>query len=317
MTKEEKKEQKLIRRENRKKEITEIERQRYLKQKKLKDTKKEEKQKYNTKVKNLNSKYDLEVSEIKLKYKNQLKQSLAEAKTKFLSSSKEKNSKQAYALEVKNIRQNNIKELKAVLEKLENIHEENLFIAKTSMLYEIAKNRISEKEQKKAKMKIDKSCAFHVYDKKMEIADKIYNENVDNISKKYKEKYKEYRKNLKEFKLQNKNKKKSIEYKTRLEQLHSEYININLDRETNTINNKIMYKNTSAQLLHERDLSYDNELDASFKIKRWWYGIGKEFQRMSWQTAGKTFRDFAIIIAVSLFIAAIFALIDFISTFIK
>ena len=56
MTKEEKKEQKLIRRENRKKEITEIERQRYLKQKKLKDTKKEEKQKYNTKVKNLNSK---------------------------------------------------------------------------------------------------------------------------------------------------------------------------------------------------------------------------------------------------------------------
>ena len=117
-------------------------------------------------------------------------------------------------------------------------------------------------------MKVDKSCAFHVYDKKMEMAVKIYNENVDNISKKYKEKYKEYRKTLKEFKLQNKNKKKSIEYKTRLEQLHSEYININLDRETNTINNKIMYKNTSAQLLHERDLSYDNELDASFKIKR-------------------------------------------------
>jgi preprotein translocase subunit SecE len=37
---------------------------------------------------------------------------------------------------------------------------------------------------------------------------------------------------------------------------------------------------------------------------------------MSWSTAGKTFHDFGIIIAVSLFIAAIFALIDFISTFI-
>ena len=316
MTKEEKKEQKLIRRENRKKEIAELEHQRFLKHKKFKDTKIDQKEKYGKKVQSLNSEYDSQVAQTKSRYKDQLNHSLEEAKTKFLSSPKDQASKQAYALEAQNIKQNNAKELNAVLEKLWNIHDENLFVAKISMQYEIAKNRISEKEQKKAKMKVDKSCAFRVYKKKLEIADKIYNENVDKISQEYKAKYKEYRKTLSEFKSQNKNKTKSNEYKAKFEQLRTEYVNINLEYETKIINNKIMYKNTCAQLLHECDLSYDNELDTSFKIKRWWYGVGKEFQRMSWPTAGKTFRDFGIIIAVSLFIAAIFALIDFISTFI-
>ena len=218
MTKEEKKEQKLIRRENRKKEIAEIEHQKYLKQKKLKDTIADEKQKYINKVKNLNFEYDSQVAQTKSKYKDQLNQKLAETKTKFLSLPKNKKSKQAYALELKSIKQNNAKELKDVLEKLANAHDENLFVAKTSMQYEIAKNRISEKEQKKAKMKVDKFCAFHVYDKKMGMADKIYNENVAKISQEYKEKYKEYRKNLNEYKLQFKNKKKTDEYKAKLDE---------------------------------------------------------------------------------------------------
>ena len=63
-----------------------------------------------------------------------------------MSSPKDQASKQAYALEVRNIKQNNAKELNAILEKLWNIHDENLFVAKISMQYEIAKNRISEKD---------------------------------------------------------------------------------------------------------------------------------------------------------------------------
>jgi len=316
MTKDEKKEQRLIRRENRKKEIAELERQRNLKVKKLKDTKADQKQKYKKKVQSLNSEYDSQVAQAKSKYNDQLQNSLNEAKTKFLASAKDKVSKETYTSEVKSIKENNAKELNATLEKLAAMHDENLFIAKTSMQYEIAKNQISEKEQKKAKMKVDKSCAFRVYEKKMKMADKIYNDNVDKISQEYKTKYKDYRKALKDFVLQNSKDKKSAEYKAKLDQLRKEYVNISLDYETKIINNKIIYKNTCAQLLHERDLSYDNELDVSFKIKRWWYGVGKEFQRMSWPTAGKTFRDFGIVIAVSLFIAAIFALIDYISTLI-
>ena len=149
MTKEEKKEQKLIRRENRKKEIAELEHQRFLKHKKFKDTKIDQKKKYEKKVQRLNSEYDSQVAQTKSRYKGQLNHSLEEAKTKFLSSPKDQASKQAYALEVQNIKQNNAKELNAVLEKLWNIHDENLFVAKISMQYEIAKNRISEKKEKK------------------------------------------------------------------------------------------------------------------------------------------------------------------------
>lgn len=305
MEKDKKREQKRAEKEKRKAEFDELNHQRALKYKKLQDTKEVEKQNYKNKAKKLKVEYKNNLRKIKSDNSRELKTVLANIKT--LKGSEFKN-------EVAKIKKENIANLKKKLSELEMEYKENLFSIKMYMLREIAKNQVTEKQQKKGKMNADKKLAYHIYYKKMKVIDGIYNQKVNEISKEYQDQINAYNKKRVEFTSQNKKNKKSAEYKQKLDELHSQYIKINLDRESKLIQNKIIYKNTCAQALHERDLSYDNELDTGFKFRRWWYGIGKEFQRMSWSTYKRTFKDFWIVILVSLILASIFALLDFILT---
>lgn len=50
----------------------------------------------------------------------------------------------------------------------------------------------------------------------------------------------------------------------------------------------------------------------SFKIKRWFYGMGKEFIRIRWSTKKMVLINFFVVIGISTFLALIFLLIDFI-----
>ncbi len=305
MEKDKKREQKRAEKEKRKAEFDELNHQRALKYKKLQDTKEVEKQNYKNKAKKLKVEYKNNLRKIKSDNSKELKTVLANIKT--LKGSEFKN-------EAAKIKKENIANLKKKLSDLEIEYKENLFSIKMYMLREIAKNQVTEKQQKKGKMNADKKLAYHIYYKKMKVIDGIYNQKVNEISKEYQDQINAYNKKRVEFTSQNKKNKKSAEYKQKLDELHTQYIKINLDRESKLIQNKIIYKNTCAQALHERDLSYDNELDTGFKFRRWWYGIGKEFQRMSWSTYKRTFKDFWIVILVSLILASIFALLDFILT---
>jgi len=305
MEKDKKREQKRAEKEKRKAEFDELNHQRALKYKKLQDTKEVEKQNYKNKAKKLKVEYKNNLRKIKSDNSRELKTVLANIKT--LKGSEFKN-------EATKIKKENIANLKKKLSDLEMEYKENLFSIKMYMLREIAKNQVTEKQQKKGKMNADKKLAYHIYYKKMKVIDGIYNQKVNEISKEYQDQINAYNKKRIEFTSQNKKNKKSAEYKQKLDELHTQYIKINLDRESKLIQNKIIYKNTCAQALHERDLSYDNELDTGFKFRRWWYGIGKEFQRMSWSTYKRTFKDFWIVIVVSLILASIFALLDFILT---
>lgn len=305
MEKDKKREQKRAEKEKRKAEFDELNHQRALKYKKLQDTKEVEKQNYKNKAKKLKVEYKNNLRKIKSDNSKELKTVLANIKT--LKGSEFKN-------EAAKIKKENMVNLKKKLSDLEMKYKENLFSIKMYMLREIAKNQVTEKQQKKGKMNVDKKLAYHIYYKKMKVIDGIYNQKVNEISKEYQDQINAYNKKRVEFTSQNKKNKKSAEYKQKLDELHTQYIKINLDRESKLIQNKIIYKNTCAQALHERDLSYDNELDTGFKFRRWWYGIGKEFQRMSWSTYKRTFKDFWIVILVSLILASIFALLDFILT---
>ena len=82
------------------------------------------------------------------------------------------------------------------------------------------------------------------------------------------------------------------------------------------IKSKINFKNQTIQLQQERDLSYKYEIDYCFKLKRWVYGIGKEFQRMTWPSLNKTFKDYFVVGVVSIIIALIFLAVDAIVTLI-
>ncbi len=305
MEKDKKREQKRAEKEKRKAEFDELNHQRALKYKKLQDTKKAEKQNYKKKAKKLKLEYKDNLRKIKSDNSRELKTILANIKT--LNGS-------GFENEADKIKKENIANLKKKLSDLEMEYKENLFSIKMYMLYEIAKNQVTEKQQKKGKMNADKKLAYHIYHKKMKVIDNIYNQKVNEISKGHQDQIDAYNKKKAEFTSQNKKNKKSIEYKQKLDEFRTQYIKINLDRESKLIENKIIYKNTCAQALHERDLSYDNELDTGFKFRRWWYGIGKEFQRMSWSTYKRTFKDFWIVIFVSLILASIFMLLDYILT---
>ena len=307
MTKEQKKEQKRISKEKRKAEFDELNHQKALKYKKLKDVTVSEKQNYSKKSQNLKNEYKNNYHQTKLAHASELKTKLVDLKNRY------KNSFE-FKKEAKLIKCENKIALNKKIAELKNTYKDNLFSLKTMMLYEIAKNQITEKQQKFEKMKVDKQCAYNIYHKKMKLINNIYNEKVSEISKDHRTKINDYHKNLSEFISSNKNNKKSNEYKQKLEQFHTQYIQINLECESKIIENKITYKNTCAQALHQRDLSYDNDLDANFKFRRWWYGIGKEFQRMSWPTGKKTSKDFWIVIFVTTVLVGIFALLDYILT---
>ena len=92
--------------------------------------------------------------------------------------------------------------------------------------------------------------------------------------------------------------------------LHERLIDENNNYETKYIKTKVNYKNQVLQLKQKRDLSYEYELDAGFTIRRWFFGVGKEFQRMSWPGPKKTVRDLMIVLAITVFIALVFLIID-------
>ena len=214
-----------------------------------------------TMKKQINKKVEYKNNLRKIKSDNskELKTVLANIKT--LKGSEFKN-------EAAKIKKENTANLKKKLSDLEMEYKENLFSIKMYMLREIAKNQVTKKQQKKGKMNADKKLAYHIYYKKMKVIDGIYNQKVNEISKEYQDQINAYNKKRVEFTSQNKKNKKSAEYKQKLDEFHTQYIKINLDRESKLIQNKIIYKNTCAQALHERDLSYDNELDTGFKFRR-------------------------------------------------
>ncbi|MDR2567716.1 MAG: preprotein translocase subunit SecE [Mycoplasmataceae bacterium] len=54
--------------------------------------------------------------------------------------------------------------------------------------------------------------------------------------------------------------------------------------------------------------------DKSFKnvTRRWYYGVGKEFNRITWGTKKKMLVNFIVIAAITLFLALVFLGIDYI-----
>lgn len=310
------KEEKRINKQKRKAEFDEINHQRALKYKKLKDTKISEKQKYKSKIKKIKADYKNQCKQAKKDQAIEFKTQKTNLKNKYKAEHKKCWFTTEYKKEIKQIKNDNHIKFNNNLLELKNAYEENLFSAKVSMLYEISKNQMTEKQQKYEKMRVDKKCAYRIYNKKMKFIGNIYHQKVNEIDKDYQIKKNACHKNLQAFISQNRKNKNTTEYKQQVNELHNQYVKINLDYQSKIIENRIIYKNTCAQALHERDLSYDNDLDKSFKLRRWWYGMGKEFQRMSWPSAKKTFRDFWIVIIVCLILAGIFALLDYILTLI-
>ena len=104
--------------------------------------------------------------------------------------------------------------------------------------------------------------------------------------------------------------RKKLNITFNLQMYNDKIIDESNDYESKYIQAKVNYKNKLTQLQQKRDLSYDYELDAGFTIRRWWYGVGKEFQRMSWPGPKKTVRDLMIVLAITIFLALIFLVID-------
>lgn len=48
----------------------------------------------------------------------------------------------------------------------------------------------------------------------------------------------------------------------------------------------------------------------SFKIRRWFFGMGKEFNRVTWLDKKSVFTNLIIVISISVFLAIIFLIID-------
>lgn len=60
-------------------------------------------------------------------------------------------------------------------------------------------------------------------------------------------------------------------------------------------------------------IAYREEYETtSYKIKRWFFGMGKEFSRISWSSKKTVFTNLIVVIGISLFLAVIFLLVDLI-----
>lgn len=47
-----------------------------------------------------------------------------------------------------------------------------------------------------------------------------------------------------------------------------------------------------------------------FKLKRWFFGVGKEFLRIDWSKKNEVFKNFIIIIIIVLFLIGVFFVLD-------
>lgn len=207
-------------------------------------------------------------------------------------------------IELKSKYQQDLVSVKSKEEKNKIKHEFNeaLFNLQCERDYRIAKNQVTEQKQKKAKMIVDKKRSYKQFDLNSKKLDEAFKTNIVKLQHDIKSKRAELMKirNDKSLTLQQRNENISKKIKE-IDQLDNEIIK-----------HKISYENTQIQLKMQRDMSYEYELDKSFILKRWWYGVGKDAQRMSWPTWKRTVSDFATVISVSVVIALLFLLIDFI-----
>lgn len=190
--------------------------------------------------------------------------------------------KQEFLTNKKNLEKTKVKKIKFEF-------KERLFNLTNQRDYEIAKTYLTERKQRYAKMLVDKRIAFKIYHEKLKIAKQLYLDNLD-----------KFKADQKQVLKQTKDKKEKEK--------------INLEFEQKITEAKISYKNAEIVLQEQRDQSYEYEIDSGFILKRWFFGVGKEYQRMSYPSAKKTLRDFFIVIVVAGFIAGLFLLIDFIFT---
>lgn len=181
---------------------------------------------------------------------------------------------------------------------------DEIFKAKISRDYEIAKNLLTEKKQRLAKMKINKAIAFREYDHELKNARTLYKSNLLKIMAERKEVLNSLKEKQKSGKKNN----------NEVQSINKEYLSKIKEFENQITQNKILLENTEIQLKLKRDMQYEYELDRIFIIKRWWYGIGKELQRMSWSSRKKTLFNFSYVIVISLFISLLFLFLDFIIT---
>ena len=49
-----------------------------------------------------------------------------------------------------------------------------------------------------------------------------------------------------------------------------------------------------------------------FGLKKWFFGVGKEFRRINWLPKNRIFKDFVIVLIICLFLALLFLAIDMI-----
>ncbi|MDR2557319.1 MAG: preprotein translocase subunit SecE [Mycoplasmataceae bacterium] len=73
--------------------------------------------------------------------------------------------------------------------------------------------------------------------------------------------------------------------------------------------NKIHTLNYHLEQLTKRERLTEEDT-FNFKFKRWFFGVGKEFSRISWPKKGSVLRDFVIIIIIVFAIALIYFGID-------
>ncbi len=181
---------------------------------------------------------------------------------------------------------------------------DEIFKAKISRDYEIAKNLLTEKKQRLAKMRINKAIAFREYNHELNNARTLYKSNLSKIMTE--------RKNV----LNSLKEKQKLDKKSDndVKSINKEYLSKIKEFESQITQNKILLENTEIQLKLKRDMRYEYELDRVFIIKRWWYGIGKELQRMSWSSRKKTLFNFSYVIVIALFISLLFLFLDFIIT---
>lgn len=174
--------------------------------------------------------------------------------------------------------------------------------------YALAKLNIGQKTRDKKKMKVDKRIAFKNYDVKKRQVILQNKQNEKSINKSFSEKKSSLRHDV--FSYLRSNPKKDEKFQEQMNLFKSKKIDQINYYETQIRNNKIWYKNTIRQLQQVRDLSYQYELDTFFLLKRWYYGVGKEFQRMSWPSGKKTLKDFLVVVSVSAIIIVLFLILD-------
>lgn len=193
---------------------------------------------------------------------------------------------------------------------IKNKYSEDRFNLENERDYALAKLNISQRTKDKKKMKVDKKIAYKKYKNEKKQIDVKNKENEKTIRSSYLQKKSILWKET--FAYLTSKPKKDEKYHEQMDLFKTRKVDQINFYETQVRNNKIWYKNTIRQLQQVRDLSYQYELDNFFLLKRWYYGIGKEFQRMSWPSGKKTLKDFIIVICVSFILIVIFLLLDFI-----